>query len=254
MRAQTGVCERILQEINARLCSGAKQVQEDHWRTLVRSLRVGGREPESVADALAEFLSMTGGAVGRGSTTPLLHQGYHKLTPAEMNKVEQRYRECLAAAKVEFPHVFYVQVINAPTAPADVWLAERTPGGDLPRLNSEQRSTAKARGIPEREYARSVAAKGFSEERYRFHAERCWDFVKEAARAHSVDVVEVIYDVFSGKFYCDLRQNGRARRLFLDARIVSEPLELGDRVGLEKARNSIRFAVDQALASEPAAP
>jgi hypothetical protein len=204
-----------------------------------------------VADAITELLTVTAGAIARGSTVPLLYREYHKLIPADKGKVDQRYRECLEAAKAEFPHVFYVQVINAPAAPADIWLADRTPRGELPHLNSEQKSMARARGIPEREYARSVAAKGFSEDRYRFHAERCWDFLKEAARAHSVDVVEVIYDVLSGRFYCDLRQNGRARRFFLDARIVSEPLELGDRVGLEKARDSIRFAVDQALASPP---
>jgi hypothetical protein len=251
MRSQTSACEQIVQQIYSRLCLGTKETREQHWRDLVRSLRQLGYEVGSVTDAVMEFLvNQAGASFGRGSPTPPLYQEYRKLTPADKNKVDQRYRECLEVAKAEFPHVFYVQVINVPAAPADVWLAERTPSSELPRLNKELRSMAKALGIPEQEYARSEAAKQFSEERYRLHAERCWDFLMEAARPHSVDAVEVIYDVFSGRFYCELRHDGRARRFFLDARLVSEPLQQGDRIGLEKARDSIRFAVDQTFASQ----
>ena len=238
----------MLQEVDSALCSGAKQLREEHWRMLVRSLRQLGHSPESVADAIMELLSVTGGSFARGPSFRLSHREYQKLSPTERKEVEQHYTKCLEAAKADFAQVFHVQVINVPASPADVLLAERAAGSDLPRLNADQKSIAKTFGIPEQEYARSVAAKQFSEERYRFHAERCWDFLMDAARTHSVDVVDVIYDVSSGKFYCELRQNGYARRFFLDARLVSEPLQQGDRIGLDKAREAIRFAVEQALA------
>lgn len=252
MRTQIGACEQILQKINSWLCSGAKETREEHWRGLVRRLRQLGREPESVTDAITELLSVTGGAFGRGSSFPLLHQEYQKLGLADRGKVDQRYGECLKVAKEEFPRVFHVQVINVPTSSADVLLAERVPTNELPRLSADQKSIARAFDIPEQEYARTKAARQLSEERYRLYAERCWDFVMEAARPHSINDVEVIYDVSSGRFYCELRQDGYARRFFLDARLVSEPLLQGDRIGLEKARDSIRFVVDQTLASDVA--
>jgi hypothetical protein len=248
MRTQPGACERILREINSRLCSGVKQLREEHWRSLVYSLRQLGHDPESVTDAVMELLSVAGGRLTRGSSIRLLHREYQKLSTAEREEVEEQYRRCFRAAKADFPQLFHVQVINVPASPADVLLAEQAPGNELPRLNADQKSIAKAFGIPDEEYARSVVAKHFSEERYRFYAERCWDFLMDAARAHSVNVVDVIYDVSSGRFYCDLQQNGCTRRFFLDARLVSEPLQHGDKIGLDRAREAIRFAVEEALA------
>ncbi len=238
-----------MREVESRLCTGAKQLREDHWRRLVRSLRQLGCSPESPADGMLELLSVSGSPMVRGAPLRLLHQDYHRLPPAEKNEVDERYRTCLESAKKDFPHVFYVRLVNVPTATADVLLAERESGSDLPRLNADQKSIAKAFGIPEEEYARSVAAKYFSEERYRFYAERCWDFLADAARVHSIDAVDVIYDVSLEKFYCELRQNAFATRFFLDAKLLSEPLQRGDKIGLDKAREAIRFATEQALAA-----
>ncbi len=248
MESRSAACERILREIESKLCSGDQQLREDGWRRLVRSLRQLGYTPEAVTDAIVKLLGVTGGSVARGSPVPVLHHEYHKLSSTEKREVNDRYKKCLETAKADFPYVFRVQVINVPASPADVLLSERAAGSDLPRLNADQKSLAKAFGIPEEEYARSIVAKQYSEERYRFFAERCWDFLMDAARTHSVDVVDVIYDVSLEKFYCELRQNGYAIRFFLDARLVSEPLQHGDKIGLDKAREAVRFAVEQALA------
>jgi hypothetical protein len=248
MHSRSEAVAKILHEIESRLCSGAKQLREDRWRRLVRSLRQLGGSPDSPTDSILELLSVTGGAVARGASLPLLHQDYQRLSSTEKKEVEGLYKTCLENAKKDFPYVFHVQVINVPAAAADVLLADRAPASDLPRLSADQKSIAKAFGIPEEEYARSVAAKYFSEDRYRFYAERCWDFIKDVAETHSVDAVDVIYDVSSERFYCELRRNGFATRFFLDARLVSEPLQRGDKIGLDGAREAIRFATEQALA------
>jgi len=240
MRTDSEAYDAVLKVIESKLCSGSKQAREGSWRRLVRTLRLAGCDPES-PDAVA--------ALVRGEPDISPQQRYHGLLPAERIRLHDKYAECLRAAKAEFPRVFYVQVVNVPTAAADVLLAERAPGSELPHLNADQKSLARAFGIPEKEYARSEAAKYFSEERYRFYAERCWDFLEEAARIHSVDAVDVIYDVSSERFYCELRQNGFTTRFFLDARLVAEPLQRGDRIGLDRARKAVRFTAEQALAA-----
>jgi hypothetical protein len=216
----------------------------------VRDLRLAGLKVESLEDGLRLGLldDFVSGGSYSGIDPTRRHAGhmYRSLGKAERQSLTKLYADRLEKARRDLPHVFHVQVINVPAAPAD-FLAERPRGRELPHLNADQKSMAKALGIPEQEYARSVEARQFSEERYRFHAERCWDFLMEAARAHSIDVVDVIYDVSAGRFYCELRQDGDARRFFLDARVVSEPLQQGDRIGLERARQSIQFAVEQAL-------
>ena len=249
MRKQAEISEQVLREIESELCSGTGQSREQRWRRLVLDLRRRRRDPESAADALTEFLGEKGRAYGPGSPLRWVHRDYHTLPPAERDRLDERYRECLEAAKREFPRIFHVQVINVPSAPADTWLAERIARDQLPRLNADHKSIAKAFDISEEEYARGMAARQISEDRYRLHAERCWDLLMEAARPRSIDAVDVIYDVSSRRFYCELGHDGNAWRFFLDARLISEPLERGDRAGLEKARDSIQFAVDNALVS-----
>ncbi len=222
-------------------------------RVWVRALRSTGLLFESLEDAirlgLLDDLISGGSDSGAEATHRRAWPMYESLCEADRQSLAQEYTRRLQRAKRDLPHLFYVQVINVPASPADALLAARASDNELPRLNADQKAIAKAFGIPEREYARSEAAKHFSEERYEFYAERCWDFLKDAASRHSVDAVDVIYDVSSGKFYCELQQNGHARRFLLDARLVLEPLERGDRIGLDKAREAIQFAVEQALAA-----
>ncbi len=104
---------------------------------------------------------------------------------------------------------------------------------------------AKEWGIPNDEFARGVLAKQYSAERYSFYAERCWYLLMEAGREHSVDKVDVIYDVSAGKFFCELWRGAVSKRFALDARLVSEPFERGDMAALDHAKESIRFAVEQ---------
>lgn len=220
----------------------------------VWGLRRAGRPVESLEEGLRlglldDFVS--GGAYsGAQSLRRSAWQMYRSLSRAERESLSNQYAEWLEKAGAEFPYVFHVWVINAPSSPADLLVAEQTPGKMLPRLSSDQKEIARAFDISEQEYRRLKAARQFSEERYRVHAQRCWDFVMEAARRHGVNAADIVYDVSLGKFYCELRQDGQARRFLLDAQLLSEPLEQGDRVGLEKARNSIGFAVDQVFASE----
>ena len=245
MGAQTSK-DRILQQIDERLCSQNAYTREQEWRRLVRDLRGLGGDPARTSDALTEFLSVT---VTKGfGDHSLGPSDYHKLSDNEKAEVNKHYQECLKKAIHEFPFIFQVDVINVPTSPADVVLAERAAPKTLPRLNADEQSLAKALGIPEQDYKRDVLAKQYSEDRYRFYAERCWDFLIDAAKAHSIDAAGVVYDVSSGKFYCEIRRDGSARRFALNARIVWEPLEAGDKSGLDKAREAIRFAVEQALA------
>lgn len=239
--------ERILNQIKKRLCPHNAPDREREWRTLVRDLRRQGREASVTANALTEFLSVTAESVAPGMRT-LSPADYHRLSVAERAEVEKLYLECLTAAMRDFPYVFQVDVINVPTSPADVVLAERAASPELPRLNADQQSLAKALGIPEQGYARGALAKQYSEDRYRFYAERCWDFLMGAAKAHSIDAVGVVYDVSSARFFCEMRWHGTVRRFTLNARIVSEPLEAGDKSGLDRAREAIRFAVEQAIA------
>ena len=243
--------DRILDEIGKRLCSQNAHIREQNWRSLVRDLRRLGRDPATASDALTEFLSVT---VSKGGVHGLGPRDYHKLSVADKAEVDSRYQGCLKEAMDKLRFIFQVDVINVPTSPADVVLAERAAPKALPRLNADQQSLAKALGIPDQDYKRTVLAKQYSEDRYRFYAERCWDLLIDATNGKPVDAVGVVYDVSSGKFNCEILLGGSARRFALNARIVWEPLEAGDSAGLDKAREAIRFGVEQVLAPrlEPA--
>lgn len=246
MRTQRDVSEQIAQWVKSQLCAGDIETREEHWRSLVRSLRQLGREPESVTDGLTELLSVTGGAFGRGSSFPLLHQEYQKLGHADRGKVDQLYRACLEAAKQDFPYVFHIEVVNVPAKVADLRFASRA-SEPLPDLNENQRSIAKAFGIPQEKYQREVLAKLYGEERYWLFAARFWAFVMEAGKSYSLDSADVIYDVAAGKFYCELKSNGNTRRAAFAAEIISVPIERGDREGILKAKEAVSVWLEEVL-------
>jgi hypothetical protein len=169
------------------------------------------------------------------------------LSPDERTEIVTRYRECLQAAKREFPFL-NVEVINVPARPADFTLAARA-GEPLQGLNENQRSIARLFGIPEEKYQREVQAKFYGEERYRLFAERFWAFAMEAGKPYSLDSIEVVYDVAAGKFYCELKSDGSTRRAAFAADVISVPIERGDREGILRARDAVKVWLEEVLGS-----
>ena len=248
MPDRSKVCELILQELESRLCSGNNVIREREWRTLVRTMRFLKMRPDNVWDAIQELLS---DPAGRGVPPPQsppqsLRDDYSQLPSEERAKIENRYRDCLKAAKRELPYVFYIDVINVPARIADLRFAAR--GGEpLPGLNENQRSIAKIFGIPEERYQLEVQAKLYGEERYRLFAERFWDLVMQAGKSYSLESVEVIYDAAAGKFYCELKCEGITRRAAFAAEVISAPIEHGDKEGIVRAKEAVKVWLEEIL-------
>lgn len=220
----------VLHEIESRLCSGARR--EAEWRTLVRTMRKMGVKMMPVNDLYY--------------IRELVHdESCFALSPEERTEIVTRYRECLQAAKKEFPFL-NVEVINVPAGVADFRFAART-DERLPGLNENQKSIAKAFGIPEEKYQLEVQAKLYGEERYRLFAERFWTFVMEAGESYSLDSVEVMYDVAAGKFYCELKSDGSTRRAAFAAEVISVPIERGDKEGILRARDAVKVWLEEVL-------
>ena len=140
-----------------------------------------------------------------------------------------------------------IKVINIPGSGADWKLAAAASEDELPELNEDQRSIAKAYGIPERDYRRSVLAREIAEGRYRRYAQRFGELLAKAASSHPVDSAEVVYDLWDDKFYCYLKGVKASVPLRFDATIVTGPLEHGDQGGLLDAERRVRFGVDEAF-------
>jgi len=245
MSNRSETCERILHEIESRLCSGNKR--ENEWRTLARTMRAQKMRLDIAQHAMQVFL----GDHQAGSGIPLpqpaggLSDKYPVLQFGERTEVDNRYRECLEAARREFPFL-NIEVINVPARPADFAFAART-DERLPGLNENQRSIAKVFGIPEEKYQLEVQAKLYGEERYRLFAERFWAFVMDAGKSYSLDSVDVVYDVAAGKFYCELKSDGGARRAAFAADVISVPIERGDKEGILRARDAVKVWLEEVL-------
>jgi hypothetical protein len=201
---------------------------------------------DTTQHAIQEFLS---DQAGRGAPVPQssrpLSEEYLELRPEQRTEIDNRYRQCLEAAKREFPFL-NVEVINVPARPADFTFAARA-GEPLPGLNENQRSIARVFGIPEEKYQREVQAKLYGEERYRLFAERFWAFVMEAGKTCSLNSVDVVYDVAAGKFYCELKSDGSTRRAGFTAEVISAPIERGDREGILRAKDAVKVWLEEVL-------
>lgn len=232
MSNRSEACQRILHEIDSRLCSGDRR--EHEWWVLVRTMRATGMKVTPVNElyAIREFVH---------------DDGCFALPVDERTEIEDRFRTCLEAAKKDFPF-FHVEVINVPAGVADFRFAART-GERLPDLNQNQRSIAKVFGIPEEKYQLEIQAKLYGEERYRLFAERFWAFVMEAGKAYSLDSVNVVYDVAAGKFYCELKSVGSTRRAAFAAEVISLPIERGDREGILRAKDAVKVWLEEVLGS-----
>jgi hypothetical protein len=93
----------------------------------------------------------------------------------------------------------------------------------LPELNEDQRSSAKAYGIPERDYRRSVLARQGADGRYQRYAQRFGELLVKAAAPHAIDLAEVVYDLWEDKFYCYLKGSQAPIPLRFDATIATDP-------------------------------
>ena len=140
-----------------------------------------------------------------------------------------------------------IRIINIPGSAADWRLAATVNDDGLPELNEDQRSIAKAYGIPERDYRRSVLARQVAEGRYQRYAQRFSELLVKAAAPHAVDSAEVVYDLWEDKFYCYLKGANGPIPLRFDATIVTEALERGDQEGLVSAQRRVQFGVDEAF-------
>ncbi len=140
-----------------------------------------------------------------------------------------------------------IKVINIPGSGADWKLAGTANEDELPELNEDQRSIARAYGIPERDYQRSVLARQIAEGRYRRYAQRFGELLVKAAAPHAVDSAEVVYDLWDDKFYCYLKGTRASIPLRFDATIITDPLERGDQGGLVNAERRVQFGVDEAF-------
>lgn len=103
--------DRILQELESvlsRFCSGNEVDDRRRWRDLVDSLRAQGFKPENEFYAIRELLD---NPPARGAPLPQsprqLSEDLLALEFGEREEIEKRYRECLEAAKRQFPDVFY---------------------------------------------------------------------------------------------------------------------------------------------------
>jgi len=207
-------------------------------------MRLQKVRPDDARNAISELLSVTG---GRGTPPQQsLWDEYCGLLEGEQREIDDRYGECLEAAKREFPYLFHIDVINVPARVADLKFAART-GEPLPGLNENQRSIARIFGIPEAKYQLEVQAKLYGEERYRLFAERFWDLVTQAGKSYPLESAEVVYDVASGKFYCELRCDGITRRAAFAAEVISTPIERGDREGILAAKEAVKVWLEEIL-------
>jgi len=244
MADRSQACGRILHELESRLCSGNKVLRERRWWMLLHTMRLQKVRPDDARNAISELLSVTG---GRGTPPQQsLWDEYCGLLERERREIDDRYRECLEAAKGEFPYVFHIDVINVPTGVADLKFAART-GEPLPGLNENQRSIARIFGIPEAKYQLEVQAKLYGEERYRLFAERFWDLVMQAGKSYPLESAEVVYDVACGKFYCELTCDGITRRAAFAAEVISAPIERGDREGILGAKEAVKVWLEEIL-------
>jgi len=226
------------------LCSGNKVLLEHRWRMLLHAMRLQKGSPDDPRNAISKLLSVTG---GRGTPPQQsLWDEYCGLLEGEQREIDDRYGECLEAAKREFPYLFHIDVINVPARVADLKFAART-GEPLPGLNENQRSIARIFGIPEAKYQLEVQAKLYGEERYRLFAERFWDLVTQAGKSYPLESAEVVYDVASGKFYCELRCDGITRRAAFAAEVISTPIERGDREGILAAKEAVKVWLEEIL-------
>ena len=232
MSNRSEACDRILSELESRLCSGNKARREHEWWMLVRTMRAEKMPVESALYAIRDVVH---------------NDDCFALVREERTEIENRYRQCLEAAKRDFPF-FHVEVINVPAGVADFRFAART-GERLPDLNENQRSIAKVFGIPEEKYQLEIQAKLYGEERYRLFAERFWAFVMEAGKAYSLNSADVVYDVAAGKFYCELKSVGSTRRAAFAAEVISLPIERGDREGILRAKDAIKVWLEEILGS-----
>jgi hypothetical protein len=207
-------------------------------------MRVQKMPLDNAQFAIRELLS---NQAGRGAPTPRSRRDeYFGLPLEERTEIDKRYRECLEAAKREFPYGFHIDVINVPARVADLRFAARS-GEPLPALNENQRSIAKSFGIPEEKYQQEVQAKLYGEERYRLFAERFWDFVMEAGRSYPLESAQVVYDVAAGRFYCELTSDGITRRGAFAAEVISAPIERGDWEGILGAKEAVKVWLEQVL-------
>jgi len=207
-------------------------------------MRLQKGSPDDPRNAISKLLSVTG---GRGTPPQQsLWDEYCGLLEGEQREIDDRYGECLEAAKREFPYLFHIDVINVPARVADLKFAART-GEPLPGLNENQRSIARIFGIPEAKYQLEVQAKLYGEERYRLFAERFWDLVTQAGKSYPLESAEVVYDVASGKFYCELRCDGITRRAAFAAEVISTPIERGDREGILAAKEAVKVWLEEIL-------
>ena len=226
------------------MCSGNKVLLEHRWRMLLHAMRLQKGSPDDPRNAISKLLSVTG---GRGTPPQQsLWDEYCGLLEGEQREIDDRYGECLEAAKREFPYLFHIDVINVPARVADLKFAART-GEPLPGLNENQRSIARIFGIPEAKYQLEVQAKLYGEERYRLFAERFWDLVTQAGKSYPLESAEVVYDVASGKFYCELRCDGITRRAAFAAEVISTPIERGDREGILAAKEAVKVWLEEIL-------
>jgi len=136
-----------------------------------------------------------------------------------------------------------IQIINIPGSPVNWQWAQQVPKNQMPRLNAEQKSTAKDFGISEEEYARSVIARQYSEARYKRHADRFRELLAKAGDKHHVESADVIYDGWDDKFHCKLKINATEATLDFDASIITEALEQGDENRLSQAERDLTNAV-----------
>jgi len=211
---------------------------------LLHAMRLQKGSPDDPRNAISKLLSVTG---GRGTPPQQsLWDEYCGLLEGEQREIDDRYGECLEAAKREFPYLFHIDVINVPARVADLKFAART-GEPLPGLNENQRSIARIFGIPEAKYQLEVQAKLYGEERYRLFAERFWDLVTQAGKSYPLESAEVVYDVASGKFYCELRCDGITRRAAFAAEVISTPIERGDREGILAAKEAVKVWLEEIL-------
>jgi hypothetical protein len=239
----SGAYGRILREMESKLCSGNEADREREWRNLMRLLRRQGFKPEDALYAIRELLD---NRAGRGMEYHGAKDDCFNLPQVERMEIERQYRKCLDAAKMEFPYLFHIDVINVPARVADLRFAARA-GEPLPGLNENQRSIAKSFGIPAEKYQQEVQAKLYGEEWHRMVAERFWDLVKQAGEPYRLEPAAVVYDVAAGKFYCELRCEGITQRAPFAAEVISAPIEHGDKEGIARAKEAVEVWLEEIL-------
>ena len=138
-----------------------------------------------------------------------------------------------------------VEIINIPVSVADWKFAQQASEQKLPPLTEEQKSIAKGFGISPKEYARSVLARRYAEVRYRTYSEQFRHLLAKAASNYPIRSAEVIYDLWEGMFYCQLRRDDSLASFRVAADLITVPVDRGDLGSLRQAEEAIRVGLRQ---------